>query len=498
MEVKLETREYIGCGCSYSEKIRKTEQRDTVVTDTMPDIASVLCAWGRVLIRSKELTEGHISVEANLPVCVLCCGEDGSLFRVEQNIPFSFGGECESIAEGAAATAKIELCALEAKALNPRKIGVKAELCADMAVYERHSFFCAENPQEGEPVYAKCGRENLSLIQVVGEKSFLISDEISLPPGADGSGEPMCIGVDAIVDDVKSVGTKLIVKGRVKSRLLLQKGKGLSHLEPVSEFSQIVELGEELGEGISDVWLTPSGTYCSLLREGEGRISLEYHIVAQIIARSDREVKFMDEAYSNRFRLEEQRSLMSGEYLRSMGNYRESCRQLFETCREVSEVLYSGCAFGKPEFEEGKMLLPFTLTALCSGGDGVWCEKRRGEITFRIPSCDGQPLLVHAEERGLALLPVAGGVELRMDVEARLSCREQKSFFHISALSYDEEKPKDTEKLPSIVLLRLTGEERLWDIAKENCSEAGAILKVNGIEELSQRKGELLLVPKVC
>ena len=124
MEVKLDTREYTGCVCSYFEKIRKEEHRDTVVTDTMPDISSVLWAWGRVLIRSKDLSEGRISVEANLPVCVLCRGEDGSLFHVEMNIPFSFNGEGESIAGSDVSTAKIELCAIEAKALNPRKLGV--------------------------------------------------------------------------------------------------------------------------------------------------------------------------------------------------------------------------------------------------------------------------------------------------------------------------------------------------------------------------------------
>jgi len=497
MEAKLKIAEFDCYNKTFYEKLKKEESRDAVVPDTMPDIAEVLCCWGELLIRSKDLSVGRIRVEANVPAAVLCRGEDGSLRKVELSVPVFISVESDSIVEGAVATAQLKLLGLEARTLNPRKILVRAEIAAEIAAYERGIFCATEGTEVEEHIHAHVSRCDVSLISAVTEKTFALTDELSLPPAAEGVEDVFCAETRGIVDDVKTVGTKLIVKGRVLSRLvMLGADGGLCHMEPSTEFSQIIELGEEAGEGMYRVWLTPSGVYCSLSGEYEGRVSLEYHMVAQLECHGTKALSVMDDAYSNQYELEAEYSCPEGKKLERVPQCRESLRRLFESTRPVNEVMWSGCRIGEASFDGEKMLLPLSVSALCSGSEGVFCERLRAEVCFRLPRGLGETMFIAAELAELAVLPVPGGLELRVEAKADVcSCAEVKLRF-VSALQYDEEKPIDNSERPSLVLLRVKDGQELWELARENCSDVATIMSVNAISEVSEAVGKLIIIPK--
>lgn len=497
MEAKLKVAEFDCYTRSFYEKQRKEESRDAVVPDTMPDIAEVLCCWGGVLIRSKDLSAGRIRVEANIPAGVLCRGEDGRVRHLQVDVPVFLSAEGESIREGAVPTAALKLLNLEARTLNPRKVLVRAEIAAEFSAWEPGKFCCTEKAEGEEHIHAHCVTREISLVSAVGEKTFALTDDLSLPPAAEGVREVFCAGCDCAVDEVKSVGSKLIVKGRIKSRLVMLTGEGaFCHLEPVTDFSQIIELGQGAGEGAFDVWLIPSGTYCSVSPEQEGRINLEYHLVAQLVCHNRRQLCLMDDAYSNRCALELGFEEREAEKLSRSGPVRESMRQLFETARPVTEVIYCRCSAGEPVFDAGKMLLPLSVSVLCSGADGIWSEKKTAELVFRLPKGEGQPGLAALEIGEAAVLPVPGGMELRLEAKAEIWQRQSERLKFVSSLSYDEESPCGNSDKPSLVLLRLKPGTELWQLARENCSSVEAILSANGITEAAEAVGKLILIPK--
>ncbi len=497
MEAKLKVAEHECFNRALFLHQRKEESRDAVVPDTQPDIAEVLFSGARVLIRSKDVSPGRVRIEAAVPATVLYRGEDGRLWSVELSVPVFFSVEDERIGESSQALARLFLTAVEARALNPRKILLRVELAAEISIYERGAISCTKKVEDGEFIRSRIKSRDVSFISAVAEKTFALTDEVSLPPAAEGAGNVLCLGLESVVEDARAVGTKLIIKGRVKSRLVFLGGEGeLCHIEPVTEFSQIVELGREQAVGASLVWLTPSGAYCSISQENEGRIGLEYHMVAQLICREDVSLEFVDEVYSNCYELETKRGCLSLEKLSGEARSRESLRQLYETPRAVREVLYSHVYPGKPSFEQGKMLLSFNLSALCSGPDGLWCERRSGEVSFRLGDTGGEYMVKSAEITDWAMLPLPGGIELRLEAAAEILSGSEIKLDYVESISYDTEKPLDNSALPSLVLLRLRGEDELWNIARENCSCVEAILSANCIEEPSEAVGKLILIPK--
>ena len=498
MEAKLKVAEKECYNKSVFLHQRKEESRDAVVPDTQPDIAEVLFSGARVLIRSKDVSPGRVRIEAMVAASVLYRGEDGKLWSVEVSLPVLFSVDDARIGDSSQALARLSIVGVEAKALNPRKILLRAEIAAEISIYDKATVTCTERIGDGEFIRSRYKRTDASLISAVTEKTFALTDEISLPPGAQQNGNILCLGLESSVEDAKVVGTKLIIKGKIRSRLALLGGDSeLCHLEPLTEFSQIIELEREQGNGASLVWLTPSGAYCSISQESEARISLEFHMVAQLICREDVSLEYVNEVYSNCYELEVGKEELCLEKVSEELRGRESLRQLYESSRAVREVLYSHVWTGKPSFERGKMLLPFNLIALCSGAEGIWCEKRSGEVVFRLGEKEGNFIVKRAEIMDWAILPLPGVIELRLEADMEiLSCRDVK-FSYVDGISYDPEKLIDNSARPSLVLLRLKREDELWDIARENCSSVEAILSANEIEEAAAAVGKLILIPKI-
>ncbi len=497
MEAKLKTAEFTCYNKSYTAVQRKEESRDAVVPDTQPDIAEVLYCSGKLLIRSKDVSAGRVRIEASIPADVLYRGEDGRIYTVEVTVPVFLSAEDEKISDQSLAAARLELLKLEARPLNPRKILVRGELSAEIDVFSDGRLTFTEDVEDLEHIRSHVSAREVSIVSAVTEKTFALTDEISMPPAAEGAKNVIHSGCSCTVDEVKAVGTKLIVKGRVKSRLLLINGDGeLCHLEPTTDYSQIIEIGREAGNGASELWIIPSGVYCSISSESEARIGLEFHMVAQLICRSSMNIEYVDDAYSNCFELSPQWTELKLERVQEAGRLHESVRQLFETSRGLSEVLYSNVSPGRPIFEKGRMLLPISLSAVCGGAEGPWCEKRKTEISLRLPSEKGEYLLKSLELTDWAVLPVPGGMELRLELFAELFTREEDNLKYVSVLSYDEEKPLDNSSKPSLTLLRIGPDDELWGLAREYCSYPEAILSANGIGDISEAIGKLILIPK--
>ena len=136
MEANLSKCGFASYDKAYSRTLRKEESQDCVVPDTMPDIAELATTWGCVLIRSKDVGEGRVRVEANVPakVSFLPEGEE-HLCCLDVNIPFYFSAEDAAIREGDFCVADLKLRALETRVLNPRKVTVRAEVELSLECY---------------------------------------------------------------------------------------------------------------------------------------------------------------------------------------------------------------------------------------------------------------------------------------------------------------------------------------------------------------------------
>lgn len=496
MQAKLKY-EFIDCwNKSLERTLHKEETQDCVVPDTMPDASRILYTQGSLLIRSKDVAAGKLKLEANIPTRVVFRDEDGGVSVVDVNVPVYMSAEDDSLGEDSFCTADMKLTSLEARLLNPRKVLVRAEVSAKVCGYNKAQISYSVGVEDAEHIHTRQQPGELSFVSAVGEKTFALSDEQALPPGLE-DGEILCSAVELFADDVKQLGSKLILKGRVKSRLLLRHSSGICPLEATTDFSQIVECTGADNAAV-DLCITPSGAHHYISSEsGEARLCMEFHIVAQLRCSETKTVICLTDAYSNCFDLDCKRRDCLCERLLPRPFQRSSARQLYEV-KSVADIISCSHIWGSPKSAGEKLCLPLAVQCLYADEDGeLRSEKLTTEICFDGDSqqnCITAMKSIELSECAVATLP--GGIELRVSAQTELVSVSRDSFFCLEEISYDEEKTEDISRKPSIVLLRANSGQDLWTLARENCSTVEAIIEANHLENEEGAWEKLLLIPK--
>ena len=258
----------------YEEEVRREESVESVVPDTLPDVGTVLCTSGTPLIRSKDLSAGCVRIDANIPVRVAYQPEEGEgVCVLDVNIPVSVSHEQAELDEDCVCSADIRLIALETKLLNPRKIAVRAELCFSLRCCRMGSESFTGAPDAAEyGIHVLTKEAALSPVRTVTEKTFVLTDEFRLPPDRPEIGKLLCQKTLLETEELKTSGTKVIVKGSAKSCLVYLSPEGTAAaVEFTTGFSQIVEAGtlpENAGAGAT---LLLSGAYYDTTAADDGR-----------------------------------------------------------------------------------------------------------------------------------------------------------------------------------------------------------------------------------
>ena len=127
MEVNLKREAIQYCTPVYSDTLSREETLETVVSDTLPDVARILDVDAAVYLRSKTLQQGSIRIEGSIRGTVLYIGEDSErLQRIEAELPVSFSAEAEGTEDTDILAANLCVSSADARLLNPRKIQFRA------------------------------------------------------------------------------------------------------------------------------------------------------------------------------------------------------------------------------------------------------------------------------------------------------------------------------------------------------------------------------------
>lgn len=122
MEVNLKREAIQYCTPVYSDTLSREETLETVVSDTLPDVARILDVDAAVYLRSKTLLQGSIRIEGSIRGTVLYIGEDSErLQRIEAELPVSFSAEAEGTEDTDILAVNLCVSSADARLLNPRK-----------------------------------------------------------------------------------------------------------------------------------------------------------------------------------------------------------------------------------------------------------------------------------------------------------------------------------------------------------------------------------------
>jgi nucleoid-associated protein YgaU len=495
----------------FNTSLAHEETMEMIVPDALPDILRILDTDATVFLRSKSSDNGRVSVTGIATATVLYSPENESGVRkLVLEIPFTTAGADPEINANSRITAAVKVAAADASMINPRKIIVRVEFLSDIACFNDADLQIASGLDEDNDAGIELMTDNTEIVATTGvkEKTFVISDELSIPGANPPIGEILKSRIQLTPEDTKVVGSKLILKGTANASLLYNAADSneASKADFNTEFSQIVELDNPGGDNSFNIILMPTNAYFDAeptAHNPDGRtVIMEVHAVAQCIAQEKKKIAYISDLYSTKYKLEQETSDNIFE-TRDNSKVNAVFHGLLDTPEHVSRVIslnvHTGPATNTNQSGAMTLRCPILVNAMYMTDENQpMSVKRQYDIETNADVGDNGRCIVNAS-CGRDIIGVAAGnaIELRIPVEFSITQLAERQIRTLSGLSYDENAPIENVKSPSLTLYRTARGDTLWKLAKKHQTTSKLIMNANSMEkEEGMAPGQLLIIPK--
>lgn len=208
---------------------------------------------GAVYLTGRELTgDGRCSASGSVDVAVLYIPEKGEGPRVLRfQLPFQCYGDSLGTGECDFLDIRGELRGIDTRALNPRKVLTRANIDLYPSGCRRVRLeLCDGAEEEQEDLQLLREERTCRVVAAVREREFTFVEELPVSAGRAGGEEAVQLRCDVRSNDVKLIGSKLVVKGLISASLLYrEEGGRLALLQQDLPFSQILD-----GAGLEEDW----------------------------------------------------------------------------------------------------------------------------------------------------------------------------------------------------------------------------------------------------
>ena len=490
----------------YDNTISKEETLELVIPDYCADVGTILDVRGQFLLSSQKAKQNELQISATLEATLVYGAEDtGEIQYHMVTIPFELTVPVPGADENAKVVSRYELCGLDARLLNPRKLLFRANVSAQLRVFVQGQFMLWDNLSEGctLPVHILRKKLEHSLILGVREKSFMISDEYRLPPGREQNAKMLSAATEICVQDVKSVGNKVVVKALAQTRavFLTEEGGNLFSCLFATQFSQIVEVdtyGESMTNSVSILLRNAEFTVSSEKEEGF-LCAATLQLLAQVVTADTKTACYIADAYSNCYPLEIETTDMKLERLLPECSLMLNLRGGLQTKLTPSELMYVELNEICTAVEGNKLLVTLEL-----GGAG---RAEGGELIALSAKLTAEECITLAPNQSLricaiccerpAIVGAPQSAEICVDLELTYRITEHMEISPISALELNnEDEAKRPESRPTLVIICAPREADVWSLAKQYGSTVEMIEKANTVEGEFQVNNRPLLIPR--
>lgn len=483
------------CDMMFSQE----ETLESIVPDACPDISRIVSTAGKVFLKDKELGEGTLRLTGTAKVTVLYIPEGEGLPRaLEVAIPFQCAKDDPRFHSGCPVHAVVQISSADARAINPRKILIRAELTVWTAAYAQESRELSCDIAGGESgglekLFSPC---KCCLIPEVTEKSFTFSDVLRPPASKPEIEELLHYRAELGAMDAKFIGKKLVLKGDIQLTILYRGGDGLAQVRFELPYSQILDLGETLEEAEPEVTVILKGVDCRLM---DGEIEVAVEALAQAALWASRPVTLISDAYCISQPIEVERTPIRLCSMAERSGRREMGRKLCEIGIPAKQVLDCFVAVssiaGAPVEGGMEFSAQFNAVILYLSEDGALCGAETTiPVSCRVELPEGCSCTCRCRPMGEATaVPVTGGLEVRFEAEFLWTTMQEQQVNCVTEIRPGVTQAAETR--PSVVIRRVEEGEALWDIAKSCGSTVADICGANGLTTQEAAGGTLLLIP---
>ena len=474
-----------------SRDVLNQEQTAEVrLPEGMPDIGSILGAWGQCILRGKDWRSGEAGVSGGVMVWVMYLpAEGGEPQCVEGWLPIQHKWrvpDCQR--EGIIHTHWL-LKNLDARTLSVRKLMIRGTVGILAEVLE---------PTDAE-LYTPSGLpEDVQLLQreypvllprEAGEKTFRVEEEISLPAGKPVPEQLLCCRLEVMAVEQKVTGGKAVFRGSVRCHILYRGEDGGMHtLEPEISFAQFEDLEHDYEpESQLSVLMDVTGFEPELQ---SGTLTVKADMTAQYVVLEQSMLKLVEDAYSPL------RPVSVHTDTLEVPTVLDRSKRIMEPSvelpngRVVDMVVYPEPPTVHRAGQLAEIVFPGSVQVLSYNDQGVpegnvlrWEERWELPADSRVQlhaGMDSDPRITQEASLG------------RIRLEGQVDTVSPGFSDVVTAVEMGEELPPDPER-PSLILRRAGG-STLWELAKSCGSTVSAIRMANDLDQ-EPSEDRLLLIP---
>lgn len=473
------------------------ETQEFRLSDGMPDIASVLCAWGQVLMRGKEWRSGQLCTTGGVMVWVLYMPEDGDVPEViESWVPFQARWDFQDPGKEGKFRSAFVLRNVDARMTSARKLMLRAVVGVTCEAWVPETVNLPTGADVPADVYVRKTRYPVTVPVECGEKMLTLDEEFAPPDHCPKIEKILRYELQTNLSDRKTIGTKAVFRGVAVLKILYQAEDGqiynCSFEMPVSQYSELD--GEYSENGQLSIW--PAVTNLEIELEEDGSVRLRCGITAQYVVFDRAMLDLAEDGYCIRKKADIKMKsfrlpvvLDSSQKTVTFENSAElDCKRIADASWQLEEVKLFRTS------EEAEIAISGKVQILYYDQNGnAQCHSQRTQASSSLPADNGaEPTAVAALCGNTDISQNHGEIKTNTEVYLDIRFDGKGEFSAVEAVDLAEVE-NELSGLPSLILKRACG-ENLWELAKKTGSSVEAIQKANQLQG-EPEADKLLLIP---
>ena len=446
------------------------------LSEGQPDIGNVVGAWGQVLIRGKQWEDDRVGVSGGVQTWILYSdGESGAMETISCWMPFHQDWDLPITTREGKIWIMPELRQMDARGISERKIMVRANLSLLVKALSPCEATVYSPAQVPEDVNLKVQTEPMLIPAEVGEKFFVMDEEILVPQDQTPVERIIHASLNPHINESKVMAGKLVFRGGADLRVLYENNGVLYQFSVDLPFAQYGELENEFDPD-AEVWICPMLTSFDLESGENHTLRLKAGITGQYMVYDCRRQPLVTDAYSTTRRTEIQNETLELPMVSDYKHWEMDVDWAWDQDGEPLEVSFYS---DHPREERDGSQLSGRFQVLWKDAEGMLhCSSHKWEQFLPedgVYMCGLMDVSAHG-----ARVRLCRAKETAKDMEI------------ISGLRLSEAAQKDPNR-PSLILRRM-GKDSLWDLAKRTGSTVASIMQANGLETEPQT-GDMIMIP---
>lgn len=463
------------------------------ISDGMPDIGRVICAWGQPILRSKEWRSDGMSLTGGVMVWVLYAPEDGAGMQiVEAWLPFQGKWNFQDSRREGVIHADCLLRSVDARTLSARKLMVRANVGMLACAMESEQAEVYAPEELPEQVFGLQKSYPVTMTVEAGEKLLNLEDTFSPPMPVE---KLLSCQLRPVLTEQTAAGNRVVFRGSVYVDALCMDAAGQVAIHTFElPFAQFGDLeGEYDKDATACVSMAVSNLEAELRENG---IYIKCGLIAQYMIRRQRLLQVMEDVYSPLRKITPKfRQLSLPVVLDSRSELVDASEQMDVPSGKALAGLF--LPDHPTVYREGQRVMvemPGSFGMLYQDGDGAlqykqepWCDS----IHFPV-GASGKPEVALRQIQQASFRGQGDATEANCQLRLEITTNGELQLPMVCGMEVGEMIQPDPGK-PSLLLQRMA-EQSLWEVAKAAGSTVEAIWQANDLQQ-EPMPGQMLVIP---